>query len=199
MGRPRIPGHAISAKGTQERVEIDATHIERVFLCSEHLVLVRNPHTKTFLQSTHDLAQFVNGARVNDSRSGADEPHRGDLVLWLRRVRADKRVIHKPKQCRRVGRHLKVAEQKFRSACRRCISRNVRARDCPREMVKHPRGVRAIVVYARKADLECCVPRIEVFRAHLPSILVTTAHPPTYLLAHTLRGKKAGGLTRTAH
>jgi hypothetical protein len=162
-------------------------------------VLVRNPHTQTLLQSTHDLAQLANGTHVHDSRSGADEAHRDDLVPWLRQVRTDKRFIHEPKQRRRIGRRLKVTEQELRCACRRYVSRDVRARDGPREMIKHPRGVRAVVVYARKADLECCVPRIEIFRAHLPSILVTITHPRGNLLVHPLRGKQEGGLTRTAH
>src|SRR5216684_83968 len=151
----------------------ESTHIERVFLRSEHSVLVRDPHSQTLLQSTQDLAQLVDGARVHDPRSSADEPHRSDFVLWLGWVGADKRVVRERKQRRRIRGRLKVAEHELCRACRRCASRNVRTRDGPREMVKHPCRVCAIVKYARNAELECCVPRIEVFRAHFPSILVT--------------------------
>ena len=194
-GRPEIPSLRSKGQGREKRAE--ATHIERVFLRSEHSVLVSDPHTQTLLQSTHDLAQLVDRARVHDPRSGADEPHRSDLVPWLGRVRADKRVIHEPKQRGRVRGRLKVAEQELRRACRRCVSRDVRARDGPGEMVKHARGVCAVVVYAREADLECCIPRVEIFRGHLPSILVAITHPCTSPLAHA-EGKREIRLTQMA-
>ena len=56
-------------------------------------------------------------------------------------------------------------------------SRDVRVRDGPHEMVE----------CTRKADLECCVPCIKIFRAHLPSILVTIIYMHESPLAHELR------------
>ena len=108
-------------------------------------------------------------------------------------VYADQRVVNEPKQRRRVGWHLKVAKQELRRARRGSASWDVRARDSAREVVEHPRGVRAVVECPRKADLERSVPRIQIFRAHLPSILV--AATGRNISSPTKRKRGGGGET----
>ena len=97
-----------------------------------------------------------------------------EFVLWLGWVRANKRVV---REARARDAHREVSQLSRCFPCGRCASRDVRVRDGRREMVE----------CTRKAELERCVPFIEFFRAHLPSILVAIIYMHASSLAHLPR------------
>ena len=81
----------------------ETTHIEHIFLFSEHLVLVRDPHAQALLECANDLAELLDRARVHDLCGGAYEPHGRDFVPWFGWVRAHEHVIHEPEERGRIG------------------------------------------------------------------------------------------------
>jgi len=157
----------------------------------------RHPHTQTLLQRAHDLAQFVDGARVHDPRSGANEPHRSNFVLWLGWVRANKRVVREAKQRRGVGGRLKVAKHELCRACGRCTSWDVRARDGPREVVKHVRGV-CTVSSTRARQTWSVASHASRSSEPISQPFLSLSYMRTRL-AHLLKGKREGRRTRMVH
>lgn len=87
-------------------------------------------------------------------------------------VGAHERVIHESKQ----RRYVVVAEQELRHARRRCAGQDVRACNGARKVVEHTHGIPAVVKYMGKTDLECHVPRDEIFLCSSPIICPCHCH-----------------------